>query len=73
MNFRITLALKGFNSFTGKDTTMVLRNHLYLKSDIEQGKIYKFTFEVSALEINWKSTTVSDWDEYQSDGEIPVI
>lgn len=73
VNFRITLALKTLNTDEGKDKQRVLLNHLYLKSEIEQGKIYKFVFEVSALEINWKSTTISDWNEYLFDGEIPVI
>lgn len=73
VNFRITLALRNSNTAEGKDAIRVLLNRLYLKSDIEQGKLYRFTFEVSALEINCKSTSVSDWTDYQFDGEIPVI
>ena len=73
VNFRITLALKTLNTVEDMDKLLILLNHLYLKSDIEQGKVYKFTFEVSALEINCKSTTVTDWIDYQTEGEIPVI
>ncbi len=73
LNFRITLSLKTPNTVEEKDKILILLNHLFLKSDIEQGKVYKFTFEVSALEINCKSTTVTDWTDYQTEGEIPVI
>jgi len=73
INFRITLVSKNLNLNEGEEKIRVLRNRLFLNSDIEQGRVYKFTFDVSALEISCKSTTVSDWDEYESDGEIPVI
>jgi hypothetical protein len=73
INFRITLTNNALKVKANDGDVRVLKNRIFLKSNIEQGKIYRFSFDVTALEIRCKSTTVIDWDEYYSEREIPFI
>ncbi|MCK9627431.1 MAG: hypothetical protein M0R37_02430 [Bacteroidales bacterium] len=48
----------------GSDKKSILYSRAFLKTDIEQGKIYDFHFNVTPWSIIYKTTTISDWSTF---------
>ncbi len=69
LNFRITIKREQTGDIREVSDDIILKTRLYLISNIEQGKITRFSFNVTPHEIKYLSTTVEDWKDYDDDEE----
>ena len=44
--------------------TNVLFSRVFLNTDIEQGKVYDYRFDVTPFDIEFKTTSILDWNDY---------
>jgi len=58
LNFKISIR----NIETNKKN--ILYSRAFLKTNIEQGNIYDFSFDVTPQGIEYKATTITDWTTY---------
>jgi len=73
LNFRFKLYPPYINEESENDQPIILQSRLFLNMDIAQGKVYRFTFDVTPYEINYLSTSVRDWFDNDSITEIPLL
>jgi len=52
------------------DNTLFCR--IFLNTDISQGKVYQFRFNVTPYAIQYINTSISDWDEKTNNISIPL-
>lgn len=73
LNFRFKLCPVDVDEDRESDGTIMLQTRLFLNMDINQGKAYRFTFNVTPYEINYLSTSVRDWFDNDCIEEIPLL
>lgn len=50
----------------------VLFSRVFLNTDIEQGKVYNYRFDVTPYDIEFKTTTILDWNDYVHNTNISL-
>lgn len=73
LNFRFKLSPVDVDENSEGDESILLQTRIFLNMDINQGKVYKFTFDVTPYEINYLSTSVRDWFDNDCIDEIPLL
>jgi hypothetical protein len=72
LNFKITIKRESPQMGSEISDSIVLKTRVYLLSNIEQGKITRFHFNVTPHEISYLSTTVEDWKDYEQEEDISL-
>ncbi|MDP3436003.1 MAG: hypothetical protein Q8S04_02045 [Bacteroidales bacterium] len=73
LNFRFKLYPANEDEDSENGKTIMLQTRIFLNMDINQGKAYRFTFNVTPYEVNYLSTSVRDWFDNDCIDEIPLI
>lgn len=58
------LNFKVFVEDISANKTNVLFSRVFLNTDIEQGKVYDYRFDVTPFDIKFKTTSILDWNDY---------
>ncbi len=58
------LNFKVFVEDISANKTNVLFSRVFLNTDIEQGKVYDYRFDVTPFDIEFKTTSILDWNDY---------
>ncbi len=66
LNFKI------FVEDLSTNKTNVLFSRVFLITDIEQGKVYDYRFDVTPYDIEFKTTTILDWNDYVHNTNISL-
>ena len=66
------LNFKVFVEDISANKTNVLFSRVFLNTNIEQGKVYDYRFDVTPFEIEFKTTSILDWNDYVHNTNISL-
>lgn len=66
------LNFKVFIEDISANKTNVLFTRVFLNTDIEQSKVYNYRFDVTPYDIEFKTTTILDWNDYVHNTNISL-